>query len=136
MVESIEELYVKYEEAKSGLNSLLAERNLLENNLAELKTTLQVLDEFEKIKKGDEILSTIGSGIFVRTSIIDPTEIVVNVGAKILKKMSLEDAKVFVNERITSVENVMNEMDQKIAELANSLQMIEEKIQEKYKEKR
>ncbi len=133
MSEKLEELYIRYEEVKNSLNSLLAERNVLDNELTELNLTLNVLDEFKNLKKGSEILSPIGSGIFVKSSVVDNEELIVNVGAKVLKNMELKEAKDFIDRRIKSVEKVMKEMDQKIAELAQSLQIIEQKLQEVYK---
>lgn len=128
--EKIKKLYLQYENLKSEMNVLITEKNMIENKLNELNVTLDVIEELEKMKKGDRILASLGSGIFVEANVADVKELIVNIGARALRKMSIEDTKKFIREKIRDLENVSQEMETRLAKNLQMLQAIEQKLEE------
>ena len=101
---------------------------LLEKQITELQTCQISLDELKNAKKDTEMLSPLGSGIFTKTKLLDNSNVIIDIGAKILCKKNLDDAKKIVQNKLDQAleirEKLINEINiliQKVAEIEKEI---------------
>jgi prefoldin alpha subunit len=96
---------------------------MVEQQVMELQILSLNLDELEKAKEKDEMLSSIGKNIFVKTSLLSK-DLLVNVGAKTVVKKTVAETKEVVskdlNNLISARNNLARELERVIKELETS----------------
>jgi len=63
-----------------------------DQQLIEIRNVINSLREFSELKKGDQILAPIASGIFVKAKLEDNNEVRVNVGSNTVVTKTIEQA--------------------------------------------
>lgn len=86
--------------AREELNKLLVYRESLINYYKNIKRTL---DSLETIRE-DFVLLPIGSDAFVESKIVNKNSVIIGIGSGIFIEMSVENAKNFLNRRISEIE--------------------------------
>ncbi len=101
---------------------------LLEKQINELQICQVSLDELKNTKKDTEMLSPLGSGIFTKTKLLDNSKVIIDIGAKILCKKNLDDAKKIIQNKLDQAldirEKLINEINvliQKISEIEKGI---------------
>lgn len=93
---------------------------MIEQNIMELQVLQASLDDIEKAKEKEEMLSQIGKNIFARTELLSK-ELLVNVGAKTMVKKSIPETKKLIERDISKLselkENLAREFQSIVAEL-------------------
>lgn len=101
----------------------------LENQTMELESLEDNLDEMKKVRKGAEILVPLGGGIFSKAELKDNEKVVMNVGASVMVKKSLDEAKEVVKNQIAQMKNLIEEIANELEKLAIRAQYVQEEIQ-------
>jgi prefoldin alpha subunit len=97
----------------------------LEEQLEELSITKQSIEDLKKAKKGAEALSMISPGIFIKTSILDSEEVIINVGANVAVKKNAEDAKKMIESQIEEIAAVQAQLMADIQKLSHAAERLE-----------
>jgi prefoldin alpha subunit len=82
----------------------------LEEQLAELDITKESLDELKKSKSGADMLSMLSPGIFVKTSLANNEEVIINVGGNVAVKKKTSEAKKMIEEQIGEIKNIQAQL--------------------------
>ena len=120
----------------------LVEMNLLENQLGQLDqqfallekhiSELQVLDisieELSKTRKDQEFFAPIGNEIFVRSRIIEPEEVLINIGGKTMIKKKTAEAKKLIEERIAHANEIKDQVSEEMQLILNEMQGIQQEV--------
>jgi len=100
--EELEKAYFKLQileqEAKNVENNIRE----LERKRMELEVVSSSLDEI-KNQKGNRALIPVGSGIFMEGRIDNKNEVIMNIGANVMLKKKLVDAKKIIQEQIKEI---------------------------------
>ncbi len=105
--------------------------NMLEKQISELQSCQISFDELKNITPGTELLAPISQGVFVKTKLLDNSKIIINTGAKVFCKKSIEEAKEFMQSKINQVNEIHNRLVNEINVLAKNISSIEQELRAK-----
>lgn len=128
--EQLERLAYEYQ-LLQGQAQLLAQNlellNLGRNEFQAVKETLEGLKNVEDDKP--EILVPIGAGSFLKGRVEDKSNAIVSVGAGYAIEKSLDDAIVYLGERIKEYESAIAKTQEALHQLEHKLQDLAQKAQ-------
>lgn len=134
MNNEIQNKYLEYQQLNAQLQQLQKQFVQLEQQMLELNMLKEGVNDIKKLKPGDEILTSLGSGLFIKTELKDNNQILMNVGSKtVVTKTPSEAEKILTQQQdeIKSImENIKTELQQGVKKL-NSLQQDLNKLQAK-----
>jgi prefoldin alpha subunit len=97
----------------------------LEEQMVDLEITKQSLKELRKSKKGVETLSMLSPGIFVKTSLADNKDVIINVGGNVAVKKKAEDAEKMIEEQIEDINNIQTQLMMDMQRLNDTILKLE-----------
>src|SRR3989338_674899 len=98
--EKLQEKYIEMKMIEEHIKQLQEQLSTLEQQLGESMTARQSLDEVGKTDIGEEILVPLTQGVFVRATLKDNKDFLVNVGASTVVKKDLEGTKRLMENQI------------------------------------
>lgn len=110
------------------LNELEQYRALIEKEITELKLLEVSLEKIPEIEPETEIFSLIGSDTFISTKLKDNKKVLVNIGAKIFVKKTIEEAKKSIESKIKNLEEKYIEIEENMERIATKMLELEEEI--------
>ena len=130
------------EEKKEQLQQKYAELQLLEKHISEVQNHLELLhnqsqelaklkenlDDLKKTRKGKQVYSQIGSGIFIKTELKDNEKILMNVGANSVVQKTIPEAQELIENQKKEVNNSIKEIESKLGEAAVQIQKTREEL--------
>ena len=124
-----QEMYMEYQMLDQHIKKMQSQIETLTNQLMEAAATKNGLDELDKINSGKEIFVPISSGIFVKATIKETSELLVNVGAGAVVQKDLLSAKKLVQKQLEEMKNVHERMINEVDRMARRAAEIEAEIQ-------
>jgi prefoldin alpha subunit len=121
--------YIQLQLLRQQLNALLEEKRLINEQVAELMVTINALQKLEYMKGGDEIWSTLGSNVFIRSDIKDTEKVFVGVGAGTVIKDTRENAIKILESRLNELNNVDKEVVTEINKFSEQINRLEPEFQ-------
>ena len=91
--ENIQKLYMEFQRLSNAIKQMEKQSQVLENQLVELVSTNQSLEEMKKIKTGIEILVPLSSGIYAKAELKESSNFIVNVGSSIALSKDINATK-------------------------------------------
>lgn len=121
--------YLQLQLYKHQLNTLVEQRNSIEFRVEELKMTIHALEGLEKIKKGDEIWSSVGSSAFVISDIKDTDNVLINIGAGVVIKNTRKRSAEILQSRLNELEEVNMSLMAEIIKYSEEISRLEPEVQ-------
>jgi prefoldin alpha subunit len=121
----IQEKALKLQVLEQQIIAVQKQIQQLEEQLEELNITKQSIEDLKKAKKGAETLSMISPGIFIKTSLLDNEEVIINVGANVAVKKKAEDAKKMIENQIEEIAAVQQQLMVDIQKLSMTAERLE-----------
>ena len=125
----LQEKTLEYQIVESRLNQLMQQQSLIKARLQEVEITKETLDEIEK-SKGKEILISVGSLSYVHAKLAENEKIIVEVGAGAALPMSMEDAKKLLEKRKENLQKGSKKLEEEIGKTTQLLQLLHAEIQD------
>jgi|SRR3989344_2649705 len=125
----VQKKYIMLQMMKQQLNTLAEQKNLINEKIAELAISIDALKKLKDIKEGQNIMTTLGSNVFVSADIQDKEKVLVNIGNGILARKSREDAIVFLGLRMTEIGDIDKELTSEINKYVEEIQRLEPELQ-------
>jgi prefoldin alpha subunit len=126
-----EEKYTRQETLKIQLDAYMKEREEVNRTLNDLIVTEAAIGEIVKEPKGAPILTNIGSGAFVKTSLENTDNILVSIGSGVVIEVSPKEARAILTKRIEQLRKIdfeyvkrMNELGTEIDKLQGELERL------------
>ncbi|UZE93653.1 MAG: prefoldin subunit alpha [Candidatus Pacearchaeota archaeon] len=104
---------------------------LLEKQITEIQNCQLSLDELKNTKEGTETFSSISPGILVKSKLLDNSEVMMDVGAKIFCKKSVDGAKEIIQKRLDQALEIHKKLSEEITLLLQEITKLEKEIREK-----
>ena len=112
---------------------LKSEEEVLEKHVEDiLKAILEVRtaeETMKEIRNSKEMLSSLGGGVFSFTNLADGRHVLVDIGAGVLVKKKVEDAKIILDAKIRKFESAMRESNEKLAKIKKEISKIEPELE-------
>ncbi|MBI4153792.1 prefoldin subunit alpha, partial [Candidatus Woesearchaeota archaeon] len=121
--EEVQQRYMELQLLNSQLKQVQQQLEMLTQQVSELNRIDEALEELAKTKKETEVLSQLGSGVFVKSVLMDEKNVLLNVGANIVVEKPIKDAKGIVERQIEDFNNVIAELT---AQLNGGIQRMQE----------
>jgi len=113
---------------ENQLSQLDQQFSLIEKHIIDLQNLNSSLEELSKTKKDQEFFSPVGNEIFVRSKIIEPGEVLINIGGKTIIKKKTIDAKKFIEEKIAKANELKFQISDEMQTIINEMQTIQQEI--------
>lgn len=115
----LREKYLQFQTIQQQIEQITHHVEMLSQKISELEISIEAIKGLEKTEKDNEILAPIANGIFLKTELKDPNNLIVNVGsdAAVEKTSSevieiLEQQKKDISENILQAEKVFNNLQE------------------------
>tara|TARA_Y100000310_G_scaffold319922_1_gene375760 strand:- start:25 stop:429 length:405 start_codon:yes stop_codon:yes gene_type:complete len=102
--------YMQLQMITNQLSQLQEQFRMIGNQLAELDIIQNSVDELQDIKKGSNILAPISNGIFVKSTLQDNKNFIVNIGGGITVTKNQEQVREFLDKQINEIKKIQTEL--------------------------
>lgn len=109
MEQEVESKIIEFSMLEEENKRLEQQHQLIEQQLFSLQSLKDDLEEISKHK--GEILSNLGSGIFVKSQLADSKKILVNVGVGVVVEKNFEDGKKIIERQVKKVDYLREEIE-------------------------
>ena len=123
------------------MQSKILEINVMENRLRQLEQSLNIIDqqimeqqmlqlnidELKKVKKGQDMLFSLGKNLFVKGKLEDD-EILINIGNGIIAKKTGEKAKDIVERQKLQLVSIREEIAKEVEKILTEISLIERSL--------
>ncbi|QQG39798.1 MAG: prefoldin subunit alpha [Candidatus Aenigmatarchaeota archaeon] len=127
--QSAEALLYQYQMLSAQMEALQKQASLIAEGMEEVSETIRTLEGMKSLKKGDEILVPLGSGTFTHGALTDVSGILVNIGADVVRKKSVDDARGTLEKRKTEMESLSKRLAQDLTRVQTTMAALEPEIQ-------
>ena len=124
-----QEMYMEFQMIDQHVKQLQKQLEMVTNQLIELASTNNSLEEFKKIEIGKEIFVPLSSGIFVKAGIKDTSELLVNIGANVAVKKDISSTKKLIHNQIEELEKIQKQMINDLEKMTNHAAQLEMNLQ-------
>ena len=128
MKKEMEKKLVELSVLDSRMRELEQALTLVEKNIAELQQSKQTLEEIKKLKKGNEMLSLVGFGIFAKTGLLDNEKVLINVGSNVVCKKSIDEARKLIEKKLEQALSIYSQLFSEIERINEAIQKIESEL--------
>jgi prefoldin alpha subunit len=132
------------EEQQQALQKLYSDQKMVESNLSlqqqrlevlqayttNIKMGLEVLNELEDKKDGDEMLMSVGGSIFVQAKVVNPEKVTRGIGSGVSIEQSIAEAKKDLEETIASLEKQLEHETKQYQDMLLLHQTISTRLQQ------
>lgn len=106
------------------LNEMHEQLQRIEQQVAEVSSLKEGIEDFSKLKKGDEMLVPLANGIFVRAQLLDVDSLKINVGAGVLVEKTCAQALDLIEEQYKAILKLRDEVMEQFNFLLASVQQM------------
>jgi prefoldin alpha subunit len=105
----------------------------VEDQEADVLVTKDALENFSKLKEGDETLMPLSNGIFARASLKDNKRLLVNVGNGVVVEKTIPDTIALMDEQLKELTRYKLKLTEKMDGFTDKVRDIEKFLQESAK---
>ena len=127
MKEDLQNKYMEQQILVNNLKQLEQQFVMMEQHLNDLKGLDESLDSLINTKE-NEMFSAVGNGVFVKTELKDKDSVLVNIGAGVVVKKKIKDAKNLVIRQIDEVHNLVIQIQDDFNNLNNEVGILKEEL--------
>lgn len=124
----LQEKYFQSEILKSQLNVIAKERQSLQEKLMEIELTKATLSEIDGVEKGTTIWSSLGAGVFVKTSLEDKKKFMVNLGADVMCEKSMKEVLEILDKQMGDIQKADKELLKNAGKISEELSKIDKEL--------
>lgn len=132
MAQDREELQHKYLELQlidQQIRQIQQQIGLLDAQIVEYNNNKAALEDLAKSKIGSATLMSISPGIFAKGELRDNKELLVNLGADVMVKKSIEETKDLLDKQIMEIKKTHEYLMQNLQELVVQAQAIQKELE-------
>ena len=126
--EKARELYIEMESCDKQIKAVQEQVQRLDQQVMELESLAEAIDELSLKKTGEEILVPISSGIFLAADIKDSKSLFVNVGSDVIVKRTMKQSADMVTGQQKEIESYREELSTQLQILISKATQIQEKM--------
>jgi len=126
--EKLQKLYIEFQVLNNHIKQLEKQNTVLENQLMELMTTNQGLEDMKKVKSGTEILVPLSSGIYAKAELKESDNFIVNVGSNIALSKNIDSTKKVIENQINEIQKLQENFVQELQNNTAKAALLEQEI--------
>ena len=125
----LEACYRSLQQASQQLRELQKAVEILDNQLIDISSLLQALQDIKEVESGREILVPISNGIFINARLAEHDSFLVNVGSGVVVRKSLGETSELLQGRFSEVDAQRSEMLKQFEKSSATAQELEKRLQ-------
>ena len=125
-----QEKYMEMKELEEQMKHIQQQSNIVEQQLMELMSNVQCLDDLKKIKEGTEILVPVTSGVFAKAALKENKKLLVNVGADTVISKDIDSTKKLMEKQVGEMRELQAKMMMQMQRLALLASHTQEELKE------
>ena len=95
--------------------------------ITEVHQLKEALEQFRKVKQGDELLVPLAAGVFMKAIATEDSTLQVNVGKGVVVPKTIEGVHTMLDEQLAEMQQYEQQLQQQFEQLLARLRSIEEK---------
>ncbi len=123
-----QEKYFQFQLLAQQVEQLDQVISTLRKQVEELNSLKQTLEEITHIPEGNELLVPLGAGIFLKASLKDTKELLMNVGSKVVVKKTPFEALEMIKIQVEEITRVLEDSEKEHAKLATEQGALQEEV--------
>lgn len=124
------ELYLEFQELDQNIKQLQKHLEVVTQQLIELSTTSNSLNEFVKIDTQKDVFIPLSTGIYAKAVIKNTSELLVNVGSNVVVKKDIASTKELVQKQFEELKKIQKQIIENLDEMSTRAAKIEKELQE------
>ena len=136
MEKEIQQKYLELQLMDQQIKQIQKNIDLIENQIIELESVNQSLEELGNVKPGTEILVPVSGGVFAKAELKDNKNLVVNVGARTSVKKTIPQTRKMITEQINEIAGTRDELLLQLQQSVKKAQQIQQELEELQKGKK
>ena len=126
--QKLQEKYIELQLVSTQIKQVEEQLGFLDQKAMELTNLSLSLEKFKELKPGTKSLAPLGQGIFAETSIGATNSVLLNVGAGVIVRKSVEEAGQTINGQLDNLQDVAVELGENLKMLAAKAHQLEHEI--------
>ena len=124
----IQKKLLRYQLLENSIKGLSQRRELLVNNIMEIESTLNSIEEIEK-NKGEEILVSMGSNVLLPSSLKKTGKMIIELGSSIAIEATPKETKKILDKRKRILQDGLKTIQEQLMKLSDEFSRLEPEIQ-------
>ncbi len=101
---------------------------ILEQQLAELNSIIDTLNELKNINDKPEILTSLGQGVFIKTNLKQNNEFLVNVGSNVVIAKSMEDLLELIKKQEEEIKGILEQIELEVSRIQSRASQLNDEL--------
>ncbi|MBI2507580.1 prefoldin subunit alpha [Candidatus Woesearchaeota archaeon] len=127
--EEQEKKQLEFQILSSQLDQYQAQLDSLQHQKQNLTNLSASLEEISRLKKGDEFLSPLSSGVLVKTELKEEGKVLMAVGANVIVKKDIEDAKNSIRDQEKQIILMISQLKSDTEKIAQAVYSIQQELE-------
>ncbi|MFH1592530.1 MAG: prefoldin subunit alpha [Candidatus Woesearchaeota archaeon] len=124
----LQEKYYEFQVLKQHLEEIQQQKQILSQKGGEISKAGETLDDLGDVKEGKDVFAQLGGGMFIRTSLKNNKEVLMDAGANVLVSKKIPEAKKFMDEKVKEVGEALKNIDEALEKAGGQLQVLQKEI--------
>lgn len=125
--QEIRQKYLELQMAAEQMKHMQAQLQAIETKSSEIETNIQSFEDL-KGQKNTKLLTPVAEGIFLKAELKSEDELIVNVGAGVCVRKTVEEAKKMLRERQSKLSQYVKELAAEVENAAEAIRKLEEEL--------
>ncbi len=125
----VKQRYLELQMAGKHIKKFHERVEALDEQLGSMEAVIQSLEELKSMEEGAEMLSPISEGIFVKGTLKDSNELIVNVGGGVAVAKTVDEAKELLRSRIGQGMRHRSELIEELQQLVADAKQKEKELE-------
>lgn len=126
--EEFQKKYTEYSVYKSQVDALANEIAIINTTLNNLSAAKTTIENVNKLTEKQEILVPIGGNAFLKATIDDTKNVLLNIGSNVIVNKSIADALQVIEKQISDLTKAQESLSAKIEDLTSKIETIEPEL--------
>ncbi len=127
--EDVQKRYMELQELEQHVKHFQQQHALLNQQLAEILMMAQHVEDLENVQPGSKAFSSLGAGVYVESEVKESHYVLVNVGAGVLVKKPLPEAKAMLLKQVEDIRVLQQNVEGNLRQLGEQGQRLQEELQ-------
>jgi prefoldin alpha subunit len=128
--QEMKQAYMEYQMVQQHVTQLQKQIETVQEQLQDIANVIANLDEMKKVKEGSEMLVPVANGVFMKTTLVDNKDLLVNVGGNTTVKKSFSEVGEMLVKQQKEMEEIYAQLVVQFQQLHSQSEKLEQGIQE------
>ncbi len=126
--EVLKQKYMQYRYLQEQIEELQKHLERVKEQEGQYLSTVAAIEDLKNIEAGAEMQVPIANGIFVKGTIMNPQELLVNVGAGVVCSKSLQETSALLTRQNSSIKEVEDQLMAQYTAVAKKMELLETEL--------